>query len=63
MIPVEISSGLGSSFFFRPILYCRQGHRERGQGGTMTPGPMGFRGAHGLQEGHSNDTMKSACEA
>ena len=32
-----------------------QGHREGGQAGTMTPGPMDFRGPmrvpHGLQEG------------
>ena len=56
-----------------------QGHREGGQGGTMTPGPMDFRGPMVLRKAvgfsgpsrgpmssrgaHGNDTEKSACEA
>ena len=50
-----------------------QGHREGGQGGTMTPGPMGFskpvgfsgpsRGRMSSRGDHRNDTEKSECEA
>ena len=42
-----------------------QGHREGGgeAGWTMTPGPMDFRGHMGFRRAHSNDSMKSACEA
>ena len=44
--------------------YTTQGHREGGQGGTMTPGPMDFRGptrgAMGFRRAHSNGTTKSA---
>ena len=57
----------------------QQGHQEGGQGGTMTPGPMDFRGPMGFRtavgfsgpsrgpmssrRAHQNDTEKSACEA
>ena len=43
--------------FFPTNFVLQTGPPREGQGGTMTPGPIGFRRAH------SNDTMKSACEA
>ena len=46
--------------------FCTQGYREGGQAGTMTSGPMDFRGPTrgpmGFRRAHSNDAMKSACE-
>ena len=54
-------------------LQLKQGHREGGQRGTMTPGPIGFRkavgfsgpsrGAMSLRGAHRNDTEKAAYEA
>ena len=51
------------------ILKVKSGHREGGQGGTMTPGPMDFRKAVGhsgpsrgpmsSRGAHRNDTEKS----
>ena len=39
------------------LVAFRQGHRE---GGTMTPGPMEFKGPMSFR-GHKNDTDKSVC--
>ena len=50
--------------FFSDQFYIADRATERGgQGGTMSPGPMDFKGPMGFKRAHSNDTMKSACEA
>ena len=53
------------------LLEMSVGPPRRGQGGTMTPGHMDFRGPMGFRKifgfssrgAHQNDTEKSACEA